>query len=347
MNLVSVIVPVYRVEMYLNQCVDSLLSQTYANIEVILVDDASPDGCPAICDRYAQQDERVKVIHKECNAGLGEARNTGLEHVSGSHVCFVDSDDWLEPKRLEILMRAMEQHHGDIVIAGFCRRGPKGERTDFPVVESGCVWRKDDVRTHVLLPMIAQKSDVGEDFTINMCVWTNLYRADILQRENIRFLSEREYLSEDICFNLEYLLHAARVVMLPDTGYCYRYNPASLTSRYKGQEYQMLTALYGQVCRLADLAGAPEEVEYRKQRFFLTKTREVLFRLAGDRTQNWGKKRRICRQILMDPILRRVLSEYPIRRYKMKYKVPARLMQWKCSGALLAVFHFWHFTHSR
>lgn len=94
-NLVSVIVPIYNVEPYLRKCVDSILAQTYINLEVILVDDGSPDGCPAICDEYKEKDERVKVIHKS-NGGLSDARNAGLDAMTGEYVTFVDSDDWLE-----------------------------------------------------------------------------------------------------------------------------------------------------------------------------------------------------------------------------------------------------------
>ena len=94
--MISVIVPIYKVEPYLHRCVDSILAQTYQNIEVILVDDGSPDSCPEICDEYAAQDERIKVIHK-ANGGLSSARNAGLDAASGDWVSFIDSDDWIEP----------------------------------------------------------------------------------------------------------------------------------------------------------------------------------------------------------------------------------------------------------
>ncbi len=101
-ELISVIVPVYKVEDYLSRCVDSILSQTYRNIEVILVDDGSPDKCGEICDRYAQHDPRVRVIHKE-NGGLSDARNAGIEIAQGQYISFIDSDDWVHPEFLESL----------------------------------------------------------------------------------------------------------------------------------------------------------------------------------------------------------------------------------------------------
>ena len=103
--LISIIIPVYKVELYLKQCVESILIQTYLNIEVILVDDGSPDSCPQICDEYARKDYRIKVIHKS-NGGLSDARNVGLNIAVGQYVVFVDSDDWIENTMVEHLLFA-------------------------------------------------------------------------------------------------------------------------------------------------------------------------------------------------------------------------------------------------
>lgn len=107
--LVSIIVPIYKVEAYLEQCIESLLAQTYENIEIILVDDGSPDGCGAICDKYAAKDSRVTALHKS-NGGLSDARNYGLKHARGELISFVDSDDWVSPIFIEALQSAMEMH---------------------------------------------------------------------------------------------------------------------------------------------------------------------------------------------------------------------------------------------
>jgi len=104
--LISVIVPVYRTEKYLRRCVDSILSQTYQNLEILLVDDGSPDGCGALCDAMAREDSRIRVLHKE-NGGLSSARNAGLDAMTGTYVGFVDSDDWIEPEMYEILLRIL------------------------------------------------------------------------------------------------------------------------------------------------------------------------------------------------------------------------------------------------
>lgn len=115
-KLVTVIVPIYKVELYIKKCVDSILQQTYKNLEIILVDDGSPDKCPIICDHYARLDARVKVIHKE-NGGQAEARNFGLRIASGDYIYFVDGDDYLELDALAILVNVAQKEKADIVIA--------------------------------------------------------------------------------------------------------------------------------------------------------------------------------------------------------------------------------------
>lgn len=113
--LVSIIVPIYKVEPYLRRCIDSITSQTYTNLEIILVDDGSPDNCPQICDEYAGKDKRIVVVHKK-NGGLSEARNVGLDICKGEYISFVDSDDWVNEKYIEKLLCFAAKENADIII---------------------------------------------------------------------------------------------------------------------------------------------------------------------------------------------------------------------------------------
>ena len=115
---ISVIVPIYNVEKYLNRCLDSIINQTYKNLEIILVDDGSPDNCGKICDEYAKKDNRIKVIHKE-NGGLSSARNAGLDIATGDYIGFVDSDDWIELDMYEYLLNICVKYNSDISRCGF------------------------------------------------------------------------------------------------------------------------------------------------------------------------------------------------------------------------------------
>lgn len=118
-QLVSVIIPVYNVGRYLPQCFDSVTSQTYRNLEIIVIDDGSTDDSGSICDQYAEKDDRIRVIHTD-NRGLASARNLGLENVSGEYISFIDSDDWIEPQTIEMFIRTALETEADIVNAKYC-----------------------------------------------------------------------------------------------------------------------------------------------------------------------------------------------------------------------------------
>ena len=114
-NQISVVVPVYKVEPYLRKCLDSIVNQTYRDLEIILIDDGSPDNCGRICDEYAERDARIRVVHQE-NSGLSAARNAGLKLVSGSYIGFVDSDDWIEPDMYSYLLGNALEYQADIAV---------------------------------------------------------------------------------------------------------------------------------------------------------------------------------------------------------------------------------------
>ena len=118
--LVSVVVPVYQAQDYLNQCVQSVLRQTYPHLEIILVDDGSPDACPALCDAYAAQNERIRVIHKE-NGGLSSAREAGIQNASGDYIMVVDSDDWIEPDTVASCIEVAQRDNAGCVMFGYTR----------------------------------------------------------------------------------------------------------------------------------------------------------------------------------------------------------------------------------
>jgi glycosyltransferase involved in cell wall biosynthesis len=137
-ELISVIIPVYKVEKYINRCVESVLVQNYHNIEVILVDDGSPDNCGIICDRYADKDSRVKVIHKT-NGGLSDARNAGLNIATGQYICFIDSDDYIEKDMLKDMYDNIVRTGADITICNYCAVDNEGHKQYFR-------WRVDRKR---------------------------------------------------------------------------------------------------------------------------------------------------------------------------------------------------------
>ncbi|MBQ6543175.1 MAG: glycosyltransferase family 2 protein, partial [Clostridia bacterium] len=136
MPLISVIVPVYKVEKYLPRCLDSILSQSFTDFELLLVDDGSPDSCPEICDEYARRDRRISVIHKE-NGGLSSARNAALERATGKYVSFVDSDDYITADALQTLYSALTETDSDIAVGNMMSIDESGNISDFYIPAAG------------------------------------------------------------------------------------------------------------------------------------------------------------------------------------------------------------------
>ena len=169
MELISVIVPVYKVEDCLDKCVRSIAQQTYSNLEIILVDDGSPDRCGAMCEAWAEKDSRIRVVHKE-NGGLSDARNAGLQVATGSLISFIDSDDWIEPDFLEALLSAME--HQDAQIA---------ECAVDLVDEAGNVLRLRDAAKVPVVEKIEGLRRMIQEEGVFQTVWNKLYRRQVLE----------------------------------------------------------------------------------------------------------------------------------------------------------------------
>lgn len=211
-KMVSIIVPVYKVEKYLATCVDSILHQSYINWELILVDDGSPDRCGEICDRYANIDKRIKVIHKQ-NAGVAAARNSGIEQASGDYATYLDGDDFFHPDCLENLVRIAVEKQADIVQCDYVR----GFDTSFPSCE-----QEEKVRTY-------SNHTVFTEDVAKVIVWGKLYRIDILK--DIR-IPEGRYFEDDLVAWRWYYA-ANRIVVTSKPYYYYTINNDSTMAQHK------------------------------------------------------------------------------------------------------------------
>ncbi len=168
MAMISVIVPIYKVEAYLDKCVQSIVDQTYRDLEIILVDDGSPDRCGAMCDEWAKKDPRIRVIHKE-NGGLSDARNAGMAVAAGEYIGFVDSDDWIEPRMYELLYQALQETGAQIAE---CKREDFSDTTS-PTHFDG---RPIDPQTFTAEEALAELICDG---TLRQTVWNKLYRTEL------------------------------------------------------------------------------------------------------------------------------------------------------------------------
>ena len=238
---ISVVIPCYCVEKYLDRCLNSIVNQSLKNIEIILIDDGSPDSVPQMCDDWQQQDSRIKVVHKK-NEGLGFARNSGLEIASGEYVAFVDSDDFVDRVMFENLYKEAMASNADAVFCGFKREQKDGSWNDCKEVLQRTVFEKKDV-VNVMLDMIASAPFTSCERKYQMSVWHSIYKREIICQNRILFPSERDVVSEDLPFQVDFLSNANRIVYVPEIYYFYCLNGSSLTAVYKPESIDLFKNL--------------------------------------------------------------------------------------------------------
>lgn len=231
--LISIVVPIYRVEAYLRQCVDSILAQTLTDIEVILVDDGSPDNCPAIVDEYAAKDSRVIALHQE-NGGYGRAVNAGLNRTRGKYIGIIESDDWIEPDMYEKLYNCAEQNAAEVVKCGFYKYDSTKVGEAQNVVPPGCF---------VIAPEgVFSPKEWLFIFLEHPSLWSNLYRADFLK--DIRFVETPGAAYQDGPFIAEVLGRAKRMCVLKEHLVHYRDEPGQdSSSRQVGERCLQILAM--------------------------------------------------------------------------------------------------------
>jgi glycosyltransferase involved in cell wall biosynthesis len=242
---ISVIVPVYRVEEYLDRCVRSITGQTYTELEILLIDDGSPDRCPEMCDTWARKDPRIRVIHKE-NGGLSDARNAGLAAASGTYIAFVDSDDWIGPEMLERLLFSMEKEKSDIAACAVMKVWDDGREELFTV------------RANTVLDRLEAQRALLYETLLKQPVWYKLYKREKIS--GIPFKTGKYH--EDVYWSYQALGAAERVSLTGYTGYFYTQRAQSIM----GKAYSL--------DRL-DVLGALEERYAYFQKFFPELEREA------------------------------------------------------------------------
>lgn len=222
-SLISVIVPIYKVEDYLDECVQSIVDQTYRNLEIILVDDGSPDACPQMCDEWAKKDNRIRVVHKP-NGGLSSARNAGLNVAEGDYVAFVDSDDFITSNYVEVMYERIKDDSKVGIVSGLIYRYCDGKTADF-----NSSWLIQHER--IIAP---------QDFTVNcinlsvsFTVWNKLYRSELIK--DVRFREGRT--NEDTLFMYDLgkkmVSKGYSMVEIPSYVYYYRYREDSICTSTK------------------------------------------------------------------------------------------------------------------
>lgn len=241
---ISVIIPIYNVERYLRQCLDSIVNQTYRNLEIILIDDGSPDNCGAICDEYAANDSRIVVIHKE-NGGVNTARNIGIQRATGDWIALVDSDDWCELDYFEQYMEACKQtmDTGDKCVPDILlSQGRLLEYTEKQQVQK---WYSETFH----YTSRKQIESLMANIQIYGLPWDKLYNASFLRENQLQFDTTCKAL-DDFLFNFQVFDHATNIIGCSFIGYHNRVvTDSSITGGYNPQKFQIA---YHTVCALQD-----------------------------------------------------------------------------------------------
>ncbi len=242
---VSIIVPVYNGESYLARCVESLRKQTLEAIEIILVDDGSQDNTAAICATYAAEDGRIRVLRQE-NAGAGPARNRGLEAAKGEFIGFVDADDFAEPDMYAALYGAAIRHQADMALAGTRHIGGivfGGGDTLRGCFQAETLFCGQAGIKRLLLGTAGALPGEPEDSRYGFSVCKNIYRSACIQENQLRFVSERQFASEDLLFLLDFIPQIQKAVGIPGAYYCYCRNSESFSKGYQAGRFQKSKAL--------------------------------------------------------------------------------------------------------
>lgn len=241
MDLISIIVPVYKVEKYLRECIDSILSQTYENFELILVDDGSPDNSGKICDEYAEKDKRIKVLHKE-NGGVSSARNLGLDNANGEYVTFIDSDDFVDKRYLEVLCTNLKENNADISVCRFSKY----------INESFFLYQESFPNKSVIEHNTDDFFDFFARFFSLKCYFFGSACRCLFKKSTIgetRF-DKNIRISEDLLFTANVVFNSKNISFVNESLYFYRMDNASATSSYKKNFFESQAQLSYELCVL-------------------------------------------------------------------------------------------------
>ncbi|MBO5321624.1 MAG: glycosyltransferase family 2 protein [Clostridia bacterium] len=322
MPKVSIIVPIYKVESYLKRCVDSLRNQTLKDIEIILVDDGSPDNCPQMCDEFAKQDHRIKVVHKQ-NGGLSSARNAGIDISTGEYLGYIDSDDYAEPYMFEKLYNCAVANKVDFVMADYYRvsNGQKKEKS--LDIREGFYTKEDIVKE--IYPMLIMRESIG--FGPLLSVWNCLYKADFIKNNNLYFDEEVKW-SEDCIYSaiLGYLANSF-YYLKGECVYNYIQNSGSISTTYQHRAWAVYCLMNH---KLRDFFEGKNDFDFSRQLDL-----HILYfacSLCGELEYtnfSFWQKYKVKKSVLNTPCFKNVMKGFKLPNVNIKFKIVLWLMKKK------------------
>ena len=305
---VTIVLPVYNVEKYLDRCIESLVNQTYKNLEIILVDDCSPDGSGRVCDEWAEQDARVRVIHKEVNEGQGIARNNALEIATGDYICFFDSDDYIESNTaISTLVEAAERELAEIVVFGLRNVNADGTIAARYIPKVGArTYRGREVQDEFLPEFVSPDPNGNGERLFYMSSCVLMYSMKKICQTGWRYVSERKIISEDVYSLLNLFDTINTVTVVPEDYYCYCANDSTSFSRkYTPNRYEKIKHFYLETIKLCEEKKYSYDIIKRVTEPYLSYTMATLKQETKAPYSLKERKNKVY-AILKDPVLQQV-----------------------------------------
>lgn len=313
----SIIIPVYNVEKYLDRCINSLINQGVNSYEIILVDDDSTDSSGEICDRWAEKNNHIRVVHKQ-NEGAGYARNTGIEVAKGEYLAYVDSDDYVEEGAFKKILKVMESTGADVCYFGNYDVLANGEKKQLAQIPKKLEYIGEETYDFAK-DIIAPKPNSSAFMFCGFAPWSGVTRKKIVDKYEIRFPSDREVMNEDLFYNLKVALNSQKILVIPERLYYYCHNDNnSITMSYRKDRYKAAQKTYETLLEnLSQYAKNDEDIYQRVKRLFMS---NLILCLKHEFAYN-KKTIAAIRDICNDSTVKKIVRSYPINKLPFKQKI--------------------------
>lgn len=308
----SIIIPIYKVQAYLEQCIESVLHQNYKDIEVILVDDGSPDECPAMCDRYAKSDSRIKVIHKE-NGGLVSARKAGAEAAEGAYICCIDGDDYIHPDYIKKMAEEIKKSKCDIVCCNYYLATEKECLPRIMKFEAGYYDRARIEKE--IFPYLLQSKD-AQYFLPSVCA--KAFRREMYRDIQLK-IDPVITLGEDRAVSIPCIYRSSSICILCDCLYYYRFNTQSITKSRKAFSWLVLEVFLRYIQKEIDLSKFDFQDQYNRL------VAHEFFNVAKSQFYRNEEYKKICQEIIDN--LKAPFFSVPIHKAKFQGQLKAKFME--------------------
>ncbi len=333
---VSIIVPVYNSEKYIERCINSLRNQTLKDIEIILINDSSTDSTPELCRKANEEDDRIILINQE-NAGAGLARNSGLLVARGEYIGFVDSDDYVEEDMFEKLYEKAKEYDSDLVLSGvrfvdgnmFSEKGKTEIKTYF---DRDTHFETEEELKKLKMGIVGSMPEDADDSKYGMSIWKNLFRHQVITENSLAFRSEREVYSEDALFMVDFISHIKKATGIKEAFYNYCRNGESVSKSYNKERFEKSLVFVSEVEKRFKINAEPKEYKIYINRFWQAMCRvlcsqEIVH--GKDEKIKFCKVKKRLKEICTHSLTVSALKEFPIDKLPLKQRVFAMAIKYR------------------